>query len=129
HHPGRCAGATGRAGPSGSSGASGAIDAAAVTRTDRIVTCVTCGLQRPHQARGQCSRCYQNDPALVRRCAEKLAAQLKPEPDWWIGFGEYLAERVAATRAVAMLHRLSAALARLPGAGPTTVLEAIRNPG
>jgi site-specific recombinase XerD len=100
-----------------------------VTRTHRIVTCVSCGLQRPHQARGQCSLCYQNDPALVRRCAEKLAAQLKPELDWWIGFGEFLAERVAATRAVAMLHRLSAALARLPGAGPTTVLEAIRNPG
>lgn len=28
-----------------------------------------------------------------------------------------------------MLHRLSAALVRLPSAGPTTVLEAIRNPG
>lgn len=100
-----------------------------MTRTLRIVTCVTCGLQRPQQARGQCSRCYQNDPALVRRCAEKLAAQLNPEPHWWIGFGEFLTERAAATRAVAMLHRLSATLARLPGAGPTTVLEAIRNPG
>jgi len=100
-----------------------------VTRSRRIVECLSCGQQRPHQARGQCSRCYQNDPALVRRCAEKLAVQLNPEPDWWIGFGEFLAERVAATRAVAMLHRLSAALSRLPGAGPTTLLESIRNPG
>jgi site-specific recombinase XerD len=100
-----------------------------VTRPHRIVECVSCGQQLPHQARGQCSRCYQNDPAMVRRCAEKLAAQLNPEPDWWSGFGEFLAERVAVTRAVAMLHGLSAALTRLPGASPTTLLEAIRNPG
>lgn len=100
-----------------------------MTHPRRIVACTTCGQRRPHQARGQCSRCYQNDPALVHRCAEKLAAQLDPEPNGWSGFGEFLAERVAATRAVAMLHRLCAALVRIPGAGPTTVLEAIRNPG
>jgi len=96
-----------------------------VTRPRRIVACTTCGQQRPHQARGQCSRCYQNDPSMVHRCAEKLVTQLDPEPRWWAGFGGFLAERVAATRAVSMLHRL----ARIPGASPTTVLEAVRNPG
>ena len=44
------------------------------TRTDRS------GQRRPHQARGQCSRCYQNDPAMVHRCAERLAAQMDPAP-------------------------------------------------
>ena len=100
-----------------------------MTRSRRIVGCVTCGQQRPNQARGQCSRCYQNDPALVRRCAERLAARLNPEPNWWIGFGEFLAERAAATRAVSMLHRLATALDRSGTATPTAVLEAIRNPG
>jgi len=100
-----------------------------MTRARHIVTCATCGQQGPHQARGQCSRCYQNDPALVHRCTEKLAAQLDPQPRWWAGFGEFLADRVAATRAVSMLHRLAAALARIPSAGPTAVLEAVRNPG
>ena len=65
-----------------------------------IVECVTCGQRRPHQARGQCSRCYQNDPAMVHRCAERLAAQMDPAPQWWAGFGAFLAERVAVTRAV-----------------------------
>jgi site-specific recombinase XerD len=100
-----------------------------VTRPRRIVACVTCGQQRPLQACGQCSRCYQNDPALVHRCTETLAARLDPEPQWWTGFGEFLAARVAATRAVSMLHRLAAALACIPGASPTAVLEAVRNPG
>ncbi len=100
-----------------------------MTRPRRIVACVTCGQQRPHQARGQCSRCYQNDPALVHRCTESLATRLDPEPQWWAEFGEFLAARVAATRAVSMLHRLVAALARIPGASPTAVLEAVRNPG
>jgi integrase len=95
----------------------------------RIVECVTCGRQRPHQARGQCSRCYQNDPAIVYRCAENLAAQLDPEPQWWAGFGAFLAARIAATRAVSMLHRLATALAATPGASPTAVLQAVRNPG
>jgi integrase len=100
-----------------------------VTRPRRIVACTTCGQQRLHQARGQCSRCYQNDPSMVHRCAEKLATQLDPEPRWWAGFGGFVAERVAATRAVSMLHRLAAVVARIPGASPTTVLEAVRNPG
>jgi site-specific recombinase XerD len=100
-----------------------------MTRPQRIVACTTCGQQRPHQARGQCSRCYQNDPALVQRCAEKLAAQMDPEPQWWAGFGAFLATRVAVTRAVSMLHRLAVALAGLPGASPTAVLEAVRRPG
>jgi integrase len=100
-----------------------------MTRPRRIVACATCGQQRPHQARGQCSRCYQNDPAMVHRCAEKLAAQLDPVPGWWAGFGEFLAARVAATRAVSMLHRLAAALDTTPAAGPTAVLAAVRNPG
>ncbi len=100
-----------------------------MTRPRRIVACVSCGQQRPHQARGQCWRCYQKDPALVHRCTERLATQLDPEPQWWAGFGEFLAERVAATRAVSILHRLVAALARIPGASPTAVLEAVRNPG
>jgi integrase len=65
----------------------------------------------------------------VHRCAETLGAQLDPEPQWWAGFGEFLAARVAATRAVSMLHRLAAALAHLPGAGPTAVLQAVRRPG
>jgi hypothetical protein len=100
-----------------------------MTGSRRIVGCLTCGQQRPNQARGQCSRCYQNDPALVRRCAERLAARLNPEPNWWIGFGEFLAERAAATRAVSILHRLATALDRIGTATPTAVLEAIRNPG
>lgn len=100
-----------------------------MTRPRRIVECVTCRRRRPLHARGQCSRCYQNDPALVHRCAETLAAQLDPAPQWWPGFGAFLAERVAVTRAVSMLHRLAAALAGLPGAGPTAVLEAVRRPG
>lgn len=95
----------------------------------RVVTCVRCGQQRPHQARGLCSRCYQNDPAIVHRCAENLAAHLDPEPQWWAGFGEFLAARAAATRAISMLHRLAAALDRIPTVSPTTVLEAVRNPG
>lgn len=95
----------------------------------RVVACATCGQQRPHQARGQCSHCYQNDPALVHRCTEKLAAQLDPEPRWWRGFGVFLAERTAATRAVSMLHRLATVLARIPGAGPTAILKEVRNPG
>jgi integrase len=66
---------------------------------------------------------------MVHRCAEKLAAQMDPAPQWWAGFGAFLAERVAVTRAVSMLHRLAAALAGLPGAGPTAVLEAVRRPG
>jgi hypothetical protein len=57
------------------------------------------------------------------------AAQLAPEPQWWVGFGEFLAARVAATRAISMLHRLAAALDRIPTVSPTTVLEAVRNPG
>jgi hypothetical protein len=65
----------------------------------------------------------------VHRCAERLAAQLDLEPQWWAGFGEFLAERVAATRAVSMLHRLAPALDRIPGAGPAAVLEAVRKPG
>ena len=69
-----------------------------------IVECVTCGQRRPHQARGQCSRCYQNDPAMVHRCAERLAAQMDPAPPWWAGFGAFLAERVAVTRAVSQLQ-------------------------
>lgn len=100
-----------------------------MARPRRIVACATCGQRGPHQARGQCSRCYHNDPALVHRCAETLAAQLDPEPQWWAGFGEFLAARVAATRAVSMLYRLAAALADLPGAGPTAVLQAVRRPG
>lgn len=66
---------------------------------------------------------------MVHRCAEKLAAQMDPVPQWWAGFGAFLAERVAVTRAVSMLHRLAAALTGLPGAGPTAVLEAVRRPG
>jgi site-specific recombinase XerD len=66
---------------------------------------------------------------LVYRCAENLAAHLDPEPGWWAGFGEFLAARVAATRAVSMLHRLAATLAAIPAAGPTAVLEAVRKPG
>jgi integrase len=66
---------------------------------------------------------------MVHRCAENVAAQLDPEPHWWSGFGEFLAARVAATRAVSMLHRLAATLAGIPGAGPTAVLEAVRKPG
>ncbi|MDZ4232911.1 MAG: integrase [Dietzia sp.] len=66
---------------------------------------------------------------MVHRCAEKLAAQMDPAPQWWAGFGAFLAERVAVTRAVSMLHRLAAALTGLPGAGPTAVLEAVRRPG
>lgn len=100
-----------------------------MTRPRRIIACTTCGQKRALQGRGQCSRCYQNDPALVHRCTEKLAAQLVPEPRWWAGFGGFLAERAAATRAVSMLHRLATALADIPGAGPTAVLEAVRNPG
>ena len=100
-----------------------------MTRPRRIVACATCGQQRLHQARGQCPHCYQNDPSMVHRCAEKLAAQLDPEPQWWAGFGGFLAERAAVTRAVSMLHRLATTLARLPGASPTAVLEAVRNPG
>lgn len=94
-----------------------------------MIECLTCRRQRPHHARGQCSRCYQNDPAMVHRCMEKLAAQMNPVPQWWAGFGAFLAERVAVTRAVSMLHRLAAVLSGLPGAGPTTVLEAVRWPG
>lgn len=100
-----------------------------MTHPRRIVACATCGQQRPYYARGQCSHCYQNDPALVHRCAEKLAIQLDPEPQWWTGFGGFLAERAEATRAVAMLHRLATTLARIPDAGPTAVLEAVRKPG
>lgn len=66
---------------------------------------------------------------MVHRCAEKLAAQMNPAPQWWAGFGAFLAERVAVTRATSMLHRLAAALTGLPGAGPTAVLEAVRRPG
>ena len=66
---------------------------------------------------------------MVHRCAEKLAAQMDPAPQWWAGLGAFLAARVAVTRAVSMLHRLAAALAGLPGAGPTAVLEAVRRPG
>jgi integrase len=66
---------------------------------------------------------------MVYRCAEKLAAQLDPEPEWWIGFGEFLAARIAATRCVSLLHRLAATLAQMPGAGPTAVLDTIRKPG
>lgn len=66
---------------------------------------------------------------MVHRCAEKLAAQMDPAPQWWAGFGAFLAERVAVTRAVSMLHRLAAALDGRPGAGPTAVLEAVRRPG
>jgi site-specific recombinase XerD len=95
----------------------------------RVVTCARCGQQRPNQARGLCSRCYQTDPAIVHRCAEKLAAQLDPEPQWWAGFGEFLAARAAATRAISMLHRLAAALDQIPTMSPTAVLEAVRNPG
>jgi site-specific recombinase XerD len=65
----------------------------------------------------------------VHRCAEKLAAQLDPQPQWWAGFGEFLAARAAATRAISMLHRLAAALDRIPTVSPTKVLEAVRNPG
>lgn len=100
-----------------------------MTHPRRIVECLTCGRQRPHQARGQCSRCYQNDPAIVYRCAEKPAAQLDPEPQWWAEFAAFLAARIAATRAVSMLHRLAKALADIPGASPTAVLVAVRNPG
>ena len=100
-----------------------------MTPSRRIVECVTCGQRRPNQGRGQCSRCYQNDPALVHRCAESLAVRLNPEPNWWIGFGKFLAERAAATRAVSMLHRLATDLDRIGTATPTAVLEAIRNPG
>ncbi|WP_204815085.1 integrase [Mycobacterium riyadhense] len=60
---------------------------------------------------------------------EKLAAQLDPQPQWWAGFGEFLAARAAATRAISMLHRLAAALDQIPTANPTTVLAAVRNPG
>ena len=130
HHPGRRRTfATDCDHPSSGPGAAGAVHAAAVTHPRRIVACATCGQQRPYHARGQCSRCYQNDPALVHRCAEKLAAQLDPEPRWWTGLGEFLAERAAATRAVSMLHRLATTLAGIPGANPTAVLEAIRKPG
>ena len=66
---------------------------------------------------------------MVHRCAEKLAAQMDPVPQWWAGFGVFLVERTAVTRAVSMLHRLAAALTGLPGAGPTAVLEAVRRPG
>ena len=47
---------------------------------------------------------YQNDPAMVHRCAERLAAQMDPAPQWWAGFGAFLAERVAVTRAVSQLQ-------------------------
>jgi site-specific recombinase XerD len=66
---------------------------------------------------------------MVRRCTEKLAAEVDPEPEWWHGFGEFLAARVAVTRAVSMLHRLSAVLIQMPDAGPTAVLAAARKPG
>lgn len=65
----------------------------------------------------------------MHRCTEKLATQLDPTPQWFHGFGEFLAARAAPTRAVSMLHRLASALAGLPGAGPTSVLEAVRRPG
>lgn len=66
---------------------------------------------------------------MVARCAEKLAAGMEPPPAWWFGFGEFLAARVAVTRAVSMLHRLAAVLHRHPGQSPTTVLEEVRKPG
>jgi integrase len=66
---------------------------------------------------------------MVRRCTEKLSGELNPEPAWWSGFGEFLTDRIAVTRAVSMLHRLSEILIQLPGAGPTAILAAARKPG
>ncbi len=95
----------------------------------RVVSCRTCGQSRANQALGQCARCYQTDPAMVHRCVEKLATQLDPEPEWLLGFGGFLADRAAPTRAVSMLHQLTAILADTPGTSPTATLGAARNPG
>lgn len=66
---------------------------------------------------------------MVHRCTEKLATQLDPTPEWFHGFGEFLAARAAPTRAVSLLHQLAAILTATPGAGPTAILRAARRPG
>ncbi|PBC57963.1 hypothetical protein [Rhodococcus sp. ACPA1] len=66
---------------------------------------------------------------MVYRCTEKLATQLDPTPEWFPGFGEFLATRAAPTRAISLLHQLAAILTASPGAGPTAILRAARLPG
>lgn len=80
------------------------------------------------QAWGRCARCYQTDPAMVHRCADKLAEQLDPAPAWFTGFGVFLAQRAAPTRAVGLLHQLANLLAHTSHT-PTAVLRAARRPG
>lgn len=79
------------------------------------------------QAWGRCARCYQTDPAMVHRCADKLAGQMAPAPAWFTGFGVFLAERTAPTRAVSMLHQLAELLAGT-GHTPAAVLQAAQQP-
>lgn len=89
--------------------------------------CITCGKLRVIQGRGQCARCYQTDPQMVHRCAEKLAEQIDPAPDWFTGFGVFLAQRLAPTHAVSLLHQTADLLAT--SHIPTAVLQAARRPG
>ncbi|MQA64028.1 MAG: hypothetical protein GEU86_21760 [Actinophytocola sp.] len=63
----------------------------------------------------------------MHRCADKLAAQMDPAPEWFTGFGVFLAQRAAPTRAVSMLHQLADLLAHTSHA-PTVVLQAARRP-
>lgn len=93
-----------------------------------LKVCTACGQRRVIQGWGRCARCYQTDPELVHRCAEKLAAQLESPPAWLTGFGAYLAARLAPTRAVGLLHELVRLLAHA-GNTPTPVLRAARGPG
>lgn len=94
-------------------------------RTEK--TCVACGQRRVLQARGRCARCYQTDPTMVHRCADKLAGQMAPAPDWFTGFGVFLAQRAAPTRAVSLLHQLADLLADTSHT-PTAVVQAAQQP-
>ncbi|MGH3948629.1 MAG: hypothetical protein ACRDSE_05835, partial [Pseudonocardiaceae bacterium] len=64
---------------------------------------------------------------MVHRCADKLASQMAPAPEWFTGFGVVLAQRTAPTRAVSLLHQLAELLAHTSHT-PTAVLQAAQHP-